>query len=249
MTAAHCLAHDFQLWDITVFAVSLKLWKGLSNSITKIIKRPDYNAKLHTNDIAILKLATPSDLSQEYPTSGTKLLTVGWGTLSSGGDLPDYLQQVTIEAVGSQTIYCQNIISNLALQLCAGTMPGGGKGKYMSRRFWWSFDGVQFESTMGNSRSCQLYGNRCALPRFPGVYTRVSSYSNWINETIPKSLRSATPWTTTTSTTTTTTAIISSAAFITPSTTTEKTTERPFVNVIKYVESFLFGGRRKPESL
>ena len=146
MTAAHCLADDVRPRDITVYAGSLQVLGGMTRAVTELHIHPYYHGNQHTNDIAIMKLDRPLDLSrsdvakiclpttaptsEEYPAPGTTLMTVGWGTLWSGGDISETLQQVSIQAVGAPTTYCQNIIKDSALQLCAGTMPDGGKGKH-----------------------------------------------------------------------------------------------------------------------
>ncbi|CAF4347585.1 unnamed protein product, partial [Adineta steineri] len=143
VTAAHCLDHNLRPSDIKVHAGSLKVMEGTQRSVSQFYMHPSYNKAEHTNDIALIKLDRPLDLSnrdlakiclpkiastsEEYPVASTPLLTVGWGTLSSGGDISRTLQQVTVRAVGAETTYCQYVIKNPMLQLCAGIMPAGGK--------------------------------------------------------------------------------------------------------------------------
>ena len=144
VTAAHCVDHNFWPSDITVYAGSLTVGQGIQRGVSEFYSHPYYDKTRNTFDIAILKLDRPLDLSstdlakiclpkavstsEEYPTAGTSLLTVGWGTLWSGGPISQTLQQVTVQAVRAQTTYCQNIIKNPTLQFCAGIMPDGGKG-------------------------------------------------------------------------------------------------------------------------
>ncbi|CAF4132589.1 unnamed protein product, partial [Adineta steineri] len=176
---------------------------------------PYYDEVRHRNDIALLKLDRALDLSsndlakiclpsavatsEEYPIAGTSLLTAGWGTLYSNGPASPTLRQVTIQAVGAQTTYCQNIIKDPTVQLCAGIMPGGGK------------DSCQGDSggplmMFNSNKTWELvgvvsYGNYCALANYPGVYTRLTSYLEWINTTIPYTPTSPTTLTTTLPTT------------------------------------------------
>lgn len=146
VTAAHCLDHEIQPSDITIYAGTLIIDGGTTRTASRIYSHPGYNKVLHTNDIALLKMNVPLDLSSsdfaksclpkaapsfgEYPAPGTSLMTVGWGTLYEGASTASrYLQQVTVQAVDAQTTYCQSVIKNSTLQFCAGIMPGGGKGK------------------------------------------------------------------------------------------------------------------------
>ncbi|XP_049287587.1 uncharacterized protein LOC125766049 [Anopheles funestus] len=63
-------------------------------------------------------------------------------------------------------------------QLCAGgvygidSCSGDSGGPLMVRRFYWIQEGVI------------SFGNQCALEGWPGVYTRVSSYLDWIRQNI-----------------------------------------------------------------
>ncbi|CAF0902100.1 unnamed protein product [Adineta steineri] len=198
ITAAHCLDHNLRPSDITVHAGSLTIMEGTQRSASQFYMHPSYNTAQHTNDIALIQLDRPLDLSnrdlakiclpkiastsEEYPVASTPLLTVGWGTLSSGGDISRTLQQVTVSAVGAQTTYCQSVIKDPMLQLCAGIMPGGGKDTCQgdSGGPLMMFNSKQEWELVG----VVSYGKGCGLPRFPGVYTRVSSYLDWINQII-----------------------------------------------------------------
>jgi hypothetical protein len=42
---------------------------------------------------------------------------------------PETLQQVTLNAIDSNTDWCKNVTVNTTVQLCAGIMPNGGKGE------------------------------------------------------------------------------------------------------------------------
>jgi secreted trypsin-like serine protease len=147
VTAAHCLDPTTQPRDITIYAGTLIIDQGITRTASRIYSHSDYNARLHTNDIALLKVDKPFDLSsvelaeiclpgvfsstEEYPAPDTSLLTVGWGTLYEGAaSASRALQQVTVQAVGSEVSYCQGVIKDPTLQFCAGTMPQGGKGEH-----------------------------------------------------------------------------------------------------------------------
>ncbi|CAF0809821.1 unnamed protein product [Adineta ricciae] len=198
ITAAHCFDSGFLSSSITIYAGSLKYHDGIKKTVSRVYLHPNYTAATIGNDIALIELTTPLNLSdvnlakiclpnvtstiKEYPPAGTSLLAAGWGTLSFGGQFPDSLQQVTIQAVAAGMSYCESIVTDSKIQFCAGRMPEGGK------------DTCQGDSggpliMFNSNKQWELvgivsYGNRCALPKSPGVYTRVSSYIKWINDTI-----------------------------------------------------------------
>lgn len=76
---------------------------------------------------------------------------------------------------------CQDKWTSITLhegQLCAGgdynidSCTGDSGGPMMVQRLYWTLEGVV------------SFGNRCGLEDWPGVYTRVSSYMDWIRATI-----------------------------------------------------------------
>ncbi|CAF1382818.1 unnamed protein product [Adineta steineri] len=215
ITAAHCVDFIRNPSDISVYAGSLHVFDGVVRSASEIHVHPYYDDQRNRNDIALLKLDRALDLSNdnlskiclpstvatsgEYPIAGTSLLAAGWGDKWSEGPSSTTLQQVTIQAVGAQTTYCQHIIEDPTVQLCAGTMPGsekdtcqgdsGGPLMMFNANQTWELVGII------------SYGRDCAVPDYPGVYTRVTSYLEWINTTIPYTPTSPTTLTTTLPTT------------------------------------------------
>ena len=149
VTAAHCIRPTTRPREITMYAATLIIDQGITRVASRIYSHPNYIASSHANDIALLEVDTPFDLSsvdlakiclpnvanssQEYPAPDTSLMTVGWGKLYEGAATASpTLQQVTVKAVGSEASDCQNIIRYPTLQFCAGTMPDGGKGEHSS---------------------------------------------------------------------------------------------------------------------
>ena len=68
------------------------------------------------NNIQIACL--PRLLSSTYPGTNVDVYAAGWGTLSSGGDTPDNLNNVKITAYDAS--YCSNVGLLNAGQICAG---------------------------------------------------------------------------------------------------------------------------------
>lgn len=92
----------------------------------------------------------PPLLSNQYPSNGTRLVVIGWGTLYSFGPSPEILQQVQVFTIDNEEEICNNSIQNPEIQFCAGLFEGG-KGKcitffsknyifYLSSRFLSRYD-------------------------------------------------------------------------------------------------------------
>lgn len=152
-----------------------------------IYSHESYSSYTLDNDIAIIKVATPLKLgstnaqkvalpaSGSDPAVGNKLRVSGWGYLKEGGSLPANLMRVDVDVVDRSqcnSLYGSNqITSNM---ICAGDVKNGGK------------DSCQGDSGGPVVLSNQVvgivsWGYGCARPGYPGVYTRVSNYINWIN--------------------------------------------------------------------
>ncbi len=149
------------------------------------------------NDIAILRLSgfinfqqtgtRPACLPNRYA-SLNELTTlrfeptiIGWG--STGTNLPTVsaLRQTTVPLVDTRTCNtAYDAVQRITIgntQACAGlgekdTCSGDSGGPMMSSEIGgvWSVIGIT------------SFGVKCADDRFPGVYTRVDKYLNWIDQ-------------------------------------------------------------------
>ncbi|XP_058024117.1 serine protease 1-like [Ahaetulla prasina] len=152
----------------------------------KIIVHPDYNSWYLDNDIMLIKLespvtidasVSPIPLSNGCAATGTSCLISGWGnTLSNGVNYPDLLQCLNAPILSGDecnAAYPGQITPNM---VCIGYLEGGK-------------DSCQGDSggpvvCNGVLQGIVSWGIGCALPGYPGVYTKVCRYINWINENI-----------------------------------------------------------------
>uniref|UniRef100_A0A9L0TLD5 trypsin n=1 Tax=Equus caballus TaxID=9796 RepID=A0A9L0TLD5_HORSE len=152
----------------------------------KIIRHPKYNSWTLDNDILLIKLASPAvinarvssiSLPRASAPAGTLCLISGWGnTLSSGSNYPDLLQCLEAPLLSQaecEASYPGEITKNM---VCAGFLEGGK-------------DSCQGDSggpvvCNGQLQGIVSWGYGCAQKNRPGVYTKVSNYVDWIQQTI-----------------------------------------------------------------
>ncbi|XP_065440954.1 anionic trypsin-like isoform X2 [Chrysemys picta bellii] len=134
----------------------------------------------------LIKLATPAALNSRVTAislpsacvaAGTTCLISGWGnTLSSGSNYPELLQcldaPVLTDAECSGA-YPGQTTTNM---ICVGFLEGGK-------------DSCQGDSggpvvCGGELQGIVSWGIGCAMQGYPGVYTKVCNYVDWIEETI-----------------------------------------------------------------
>lgn len=169
--------------------------------ISKIIRHPGYKWPAKYNDIALLQLKSkvqfskyirPACLNTEKSISSNILVASGWGRIEFAGDQSDILLKVGLNVINNQLcnrLYRletkkKSIPKGIAQSmLCAGDLNGGK-------------DTCQGDSggPIGftkDSNKCVHYiagitsfGKFCAAKNSPGVYTRVSSYLDWIERTV-----------------------------------------------------------------
>uniref|UniRef100_A0A3P9L0F3 Peptidase S1 domain-containing protein n=1 Tax=Oryzias latipes TaxID=8090 RepID=A0A3P9L0F3_ORYLA len=197
LTAAHCFPSGSASGVNVV--LGLQTLQGsnpnsVSQTVTTVIVHPDYNSGTSDNDIALLQLSspvtfnnyiTPVCLSSTGSTfySGVNTWVTGWGNIGSGVSLPapQTLQEVQVPIVGNRQCKCSYGASKITDNMvCAGLLEGGK-------------DSCQGDSggplvIKQNNRWIQAgivsFGQGCAEPNFPGVYSRVSQYQTWINTQI-----------------------------------------------------------------
>lgn len=196
LTAAHCVdtantnsldiiagIHDL----VAVDAGSVRV------AISQIVVHPGWSDVTKDNDIALLKLAQPiaergrsADAlpiaySKLPPASigalvGVNATVTGWGNrVSSGSDFPERLYEVVVPIISNAS--CQNAYSGLTdNMLCAG-LPQGGKDSCQGDS---GGPLVIPDGSKWQQAGIVSFGVGCALPDYPGVYTRVSRYISWI---------------------------------------------------------------------
>jgi serine protease len=189
LTAAHCIIPDAPIKNVIIDRHDLTTTVGESIAVKKATRHPAYNSSTHNNDLAILQLASkahgaPTKLlgSQQASTlaDGSTVTVVGWGNTSESGSSSSVLREVDVPVIG--TAACQafphyDIVNDN--QICAG-FTTGGKDSCQGDSGGPLFFKIGTEIYHAGLTS---WGVGCARPNAPGVYTRTSTYVNWIFKT------------------------------------------------------------------
>ncbi|KAK1345891.1 hypothetical protein QTO34_008356 [Cnephaeus nilssonii] len=190
VTAAHCFIRDNdpKKWNVS-FGLLLSDPKTQRN-IKNIIIHEDYHYPAHENDIAIVNLSSPvlytsnirraclPEANYTFPPNSDVVVT-GWGTSKTDGTIPNILQKATVKIIDNKTCNKEEIYSGVITpgMLCAGFLKGkvdacqgdsGGPLVKTDHKGIWFLVGIV------------SWGDECALPNKPGVYTRVAYYRDWI---------------------------------------------------------------------
>jgi len=196
VTAAHCV-DDPGSWQYLRIAAGVTTKNGIASNtlidVDNVLVHDQWNPGTSENDVALLELATPLDLSGSsrraidlptsvggsWPSSGTNAFITGWGTTSFQGPSSNTLLGATIQVLaspGSGTCGSYGGSYAPASMLCAGVAAGGvdtcqgdsGGPLAIEVNGRWTLGGIT------------SWGNGCAAAGFPGLYTRVTSYLDWI---------------------------------------------------------------------
>jgi secreted trypsin-like serine protease len=207
LTAAHCITETgitstAQLQVLT--GTKSLLAGGTRRTVSAIFVHPGWNPATNNSDIALIKLSAPvytvpfvqikvlsypatGVQSAQFAGPGARAFVPGWGdtdAVTPGGQGSPILLHTLVRVIPNAV--CNGPASyNGAINrnmLCAGFLNGGK-------------DSCQGDSggplVVADDRGRTIlqvgvvsFGNGCALPNFPGVYTRVSNYYNWIQRTM-----------------------------------------------------------------
>lgn len=163
-------------------------------TVDQIIVHPDLQLidEIPINDIALMRLATPSSFTPigldelGDAVSPDDMATIaGWGGIVpspfGAADFPEQLQHAQVPVLNNQNcnmLYNLVNVDILDTQICAGTAGidtcSGDSGGPL-------FAG-DFESGFVQVGITSFGGDPCADQNFPGVYTRVSEFVDWIHQ-------------------------------------------------------------------
>ncbi|EFN86141.1 Ovochymase-2 [Harpegnathos saltator] len=191
LTAAHCVkGFMWFMIKVTFGEHDRCIEKGAETRYVVRIMTGDFSFLNFDNDIALLRLnervplsdtirpiCLPSVLDTQY--IGTNAIASGWGTLQEDGKPSCLLQEVEVPVMSLQecrnTSYSPRMISDN--MLCAGypegkkdSCQGDSGGPLIAEREDKKYELIGVVS----------WGNGCARPGYPGVYTRVTRYMDWI---------------------------------------------------------------------
>jgi secreted trypsin-like serine protease len=180
VTAAHCTAGK-QPTDVVVVAgrEDKESTAGVATPVSGIWVHPDFTDVRSGSDVSVLTLAQPvqyatltvptKDETNLY-TAGQPGLILGWGRTSVDGPASRYLMQATVPLVADADCATAYPGYMPEAMVCAGVPEGG-------------VDTCQGDSggpliVEGRFVGITSWGEGCAAPGKPGVYTRLATYAD-----------------------------------------------------------------------
>ncbi|KAB0383186.1 hypothetical protein FD755_005103 [Muntiacus reevesi] len=192
LTAAHCVEwKSLQASAVRVEVGQLRLYDhDKPTKVSKIVQHPDYDQILSAEGSLSHHVRVVSLLPASLRVPEGKICWVtGWGSVTVHSPLPQpyHLQEVEVPIVGNEVCNLHyRKVANTTKPIKDDMLCAGSEGQ----------DSCQGDS--GGALVCLWkcswvqvgvvsWGHKCALPDFPGVYTRVTSYVSWILQYVPLS--------------------------------------------------------------
>ncbi|MGX7824954.1 S1 family peptidase [Actinokineospora sp. 24-640] len=200
VTAAHC-AGAMAASDLRVVAgrEDKQAADGIVATVSAVWVHPDYRSVTEGADVAVLTLAASlpyrllpiaeADDTASYA-AGTPATILGWGRVAEGGASSRYLLKAQVPIYADADCATAYGPFSPKPMVCAG-LPEGG------------VDTCQGDSggpliVKGTLVGLASWGEGCAAPGKPGVYTRVSTYTPDIAAVVDAAPEQPTPTTTST---------------------------------------------------
>jgi trypsin len=190
LTARHC-TYDIGFVTRIVAYVNMtgETTGSYERDVTSAIRHLSYNPKTEQNDIMLLKLNNPVlgvplvqlNTDRDAPSDGEALSVFGFGvtTYSDSATTPSRLQVVTVNTIAHDDCNDDNSYQGQVYdnEMICASAPG--------KDSCFGDSGGPIVISGGNPAEDVVvgitsWGYGCALSNFPGVYTRVSSYADWI---------------------------------------------------------------------
>jgi secreted trypsin-like serine protease len=187
VTAAHCMVGETTS-SVRVIGgrTYLNGTNGTVSKVSKIWINPAYTDATNGDDVAVLTLSTSMSYTPAsyvastdtgvYATGATARI-IGWGTTSESGNSSNQLRTATVPIVSNSSCagsYGTDFVASD--MVCAGYTNGGT-------------DTCQGDSggpllIGGVLAGITSWGNGCAEAGYPGVYTRLTTFSNLVKTQI-----------------------------------------------------------------
>ncbi|XP_076659432.1 trypsin-1 [Halictus rubicundus] len=192
LTAAHCVDRfDPKLMSVRILVHNRNTTETDARTfkVDSVMKHSGYSSFNYNNDIALVKLTESIEFEgkmrpvclpeREKTFAGINATVTGWGAIEESGPISQTLQEVKVPILTNTE--CRNtkypsrrITDNM---ICAGYKEGAK-------------DSCQGDSGgplhIANDNNYHIvgvvsWGEGCARPGYPGVYSRVNRYLTWIS--------------------------------------------------------------------
>lgn len=184
ITAAHCSATSVQCGAQTISETGGNIYE-----VETLIRHEGYKSLAIIHDIAVVKVTEriefgptmqpvqlPPALYEVWGNWDAVAVLVGYGRDKTGAVIMTRLQEVELRVASNA--YCCDIHTNLevfATNICAG-VPESGKGRCSG-----DSGGPLRELSSGYQVGIMSWSEKpCPIAPYPGVYTKVSHYCDWI---------------------------------------------------------------------
>ncbi|XP_037923883.1 vitellin-degrading protease-like [Hermetia illucens] len=182
VTAAHCLVGLIERWTKIRVGTNHRN-SGTLLPIRKMVAHENFESVEKGNDVALIWLQEPltfTSLIQKIPLvdpntivqPGQIALVTGWGYMMLNGYMPDQLMGVQVPIIDREE--CNADYEGIITEdmICAG-YPEGQKD---------ACSGDSGGPMVIKARLVGIvsFGYLCAQPGYPGVYTNVAHFANWV---------------------------------------------------------------------
>ena len=158
-------------------------------NVSQVIVHESYESSFNnSNDIALLKLATPAVLGRGVGTAclpnfansleNKKCWVTGWGDLASGGEQPNVLMGARIPIISQQRCKKAYPVGIDNRMMCAGVEQGGKDACQgdSGGPFVCDFNQIWYVEGVVS------WGDGCGNPGLFGVYSKVREFMPWISD-------------------------------------------------------------------
>uniref|UniRef100_A0A8C6TQP0 Peptidase S1 domain-containing protein n=1 Tax=Neogobius melanostomus TaxID=47308 RepID=A0A8C6TQP0_9GOBI len=183
LTAAHCLPVPPVPFTVVLGGDSLTASEPTKQTFTTVrsIQHPNYDD--HANDIMLLKLSSKANLTAAVQLislqsvrlqAGRNCITAGWGDIGDNKTLANRLQEVNVTILSQRSCRGRYGAVPITRSMVCGTGADNLQG------FCSGDSGGPLVCDGDAAGVVSFSGPRCGDPRTPDVYTRLSSFRDWI---------------------------------------------------------------------